>query len=190
MSLEITNSARKGHRRDRSPTTGSMVGAVWSQGPSMCCGDRAFTGVAVGPGTSAGWYRRAWRLCAIGRGANPPKDMPESTSYRRWSGTMGAGPRPRRCRLSASTGFAKVAVRSALGVRHSGSDSDTWSTSMCPVAHDCRITERILATLTRLRAAGIPAAVTAMAGWGWRRRTSAGTRATGTLIAVEGDGRA
>ncbi|KKC04166.1 non-ribosomal peptide synthetase [Mycobacterium nebraskense] len=121
-----------------------------------------------------------------------PNMLSEFTSYRRWSQLMWErGPMP--C-VAAQREYWIAQVRDpdpALGVRHPDPARDTWSTlRVTRVATPVAITERVLSTLTRdkgLREFLLAATTIAIASW---RRERAQDPASGTLVTLEGHGRA
>jgi mycobactin peptide synthetase MbtF len=193
LSLAISKSARK-VTEEIDPRAGSMVRAVWFSGAEQVLLVTAhhLAVDVVSWHIMLGGLAEAWRSVQSGEAPNPRKTLPEFTSYRRWSQLMWE--RAATPEVAAQREYWTAQVDGpdpALGVRHPEPIRDTWSTlRVTPVVTPVGVTERILATLTRDEGMReFLLAVTAMAVASWRRER-AQDPATGTLIALEGHGRA
>ncbi|HTQ19583.1 condensation domain-containing protein, partial [Mycobacterium sp.] len=131
----------------------------------------------------------AWRSTKSGA---TPKILPEFTSYRRWSELMWE--RAATPQVQAQRDYWIAQVRDpdpALGVRHPDPTRDCWSTlRVTSVAVSVADTERVLAALDRYRGMReflLAATTIAVASW---RRERAQDPDSGTLVALEGHGRA
>ncbi len=123
---------------------------------------------------------------------NPPKILPEFTSYRRWSELMWERAATPGVTAQREYWIAQVhGPDPELGVRHPDPARDTWSTlRVTPVVTPSGVTELMLSTLSRdegMREVLLAATTLAVASW---RRERAQDPASGTLIACEGHGRA
>jgi mycobactin peptide synthetase MbtF len=193
LSLAITRSARK-VTEEIDPRTGSMMRAVWFSGAEQVLLITAhhLAVDVVSWHIMLGGIAEAWRSLQSGGAANPPKILPEFTSYRRWSELMWERAATPEVAAQRDYWIAQVdGPDPALGVRHPEPTRDTWSTlRVTPVVTPVAVTERILATLTRdegMREFLLAVAAMAVASW---RRERAQDPASGTLISLEGHGRA
>jgi mycobactin peptide synthetase MbtF len=132
---------------------------------------------------------QAWRSLTMGA---TPNALPEFTSYRRWSELMWK--RAAAPEVQTQREYWVAQVRSedpALGVRHPDPTRDTWSTlQVTPVVTPIQITEHLLSKLTRgegMREFLLAATTITVASW---RRERAQDASSGTLIALDGHGRA
>ena len=192
----IRHSAR-GAMDDIDPHVGAMVRAVWfssaGQGPGQ--GDvllltaHHLTVDVVSWHIMLGDIMEAWRCVNAGV---TPKMLPEFTSYRRWCELMWQ--RAAAPDVQAQREYWLAQVREpdpVLGVRPADPTRDTWSTlRVTRVVTPVRITESVLAAVTRdegVREFLLAATTMALASW---RREGAQDPASGTLVALEGHGRA
>ncbi|CAM4380442.1 Surfactin synthase subunit 2 [Mycobacterium basiliense] len=131
----------------------------------------------------------AWRSV---KADMPPKMLPEFTSYRRWCELMWE--RAAAPEVQAQREYWAGQVRASdpvLGLRLADPTRDTWSTlRVTRVVTPTDTTERVLAAVKRdegVREFLLAATTMAVASW---RRARAQDPAAGTLIALEGHGRA
>jgi mycobactin peptide synthetase MbtF len=175
------------------PRVGAMVRAVWfsgaEQGETLLLTAHHLTVDVVSWHIMLGDIAEAWRCVNAGAA---PKMLPEFTSYRRWCELMWQ--RADAPEVQAQREYWLAQVRGpdpVLGVRPVDPTRDTWSTlRVNRVATPAQITESMLAAVTK--AAGVREfllAATTMAIASWRRER-AQDPASGTLVALEGHGRA
>lgn len=175
------------------PTAGAMVRAAWLLGtdgrPALLLSVHHLVVDVVSWQIILTDLAESWRSLTAGA---TPKALPEFTSYRHWSQLMWQ--RAATPDVSAQRDYWIAQVRDPdppLGERHPDPTRDTWSTlHNAPVLTSVEVTAQILATLTR--AEGIREfllAATAMTVASWRRERAQDPSA-GTLIALDGHGRA
>jgi mycobactin peptide synthetase MbtF len=190
-----THAARTGNNHI-DPRTGAMVHAVWLSGAE--CGEMLLitahhlTVDVVSWHIMLGDISEAWRSVKSGTAPNPPKILPEFTSYRRWSELMWQRAATPDVQAQREYWTAQVSGPDpALGMRHPDPSRDTWSTlQVTQVLTPVDVTERVLAALTRDEGMNeFSLAVLTMAVASWRRARGQDS-ATGTLITMEGHGRA
>lgn len=188
----ITDSARKVMDKI-DPRAGAMVRAVWfssaESGEVLLCTVHHLVVDVVSWHIMLGDIAAAWRSVKSGA---LPKMLPEFTSYRRWSELMWE--RSATPEVMAQREYWISQVRDAdpaLGERHPDPTRDTWSSlRVAQVVTPVQDTECALATLTReggMREFLLAAVTMAIVSW---RRERAQDPASGTLIALEGHGRA
>ncbi|MGW5314797.1 amino acid adenylation domain-containing protein [Nocardia thailandica] len=131
----------------------------------------------------------AWNAVSAG---NPPKTLPEFTSYRRWSRLM--WDRAAEPEVLAQRGYWAEQVGApdpAVGRRKPDPTRDTWSSlHVAPAVTPVAVTERVLGRLTKeegVREFLLAALTLTLAAW--REERGQDPRA-GALIALEGHGRA
>ena len=117
-----------------------------------------------------GGVAEAWRSVQSEVAPNPPKTLPEFTSYRRWSELMWARAATPEVTAQREYWIAQVdGPDPELGVRHPDPARDTWSTlRVTAVATPVGVTERLLATLSRdqgVREFLLAATTLAVASW-------------------------
>jgi len=175
------------------PRAGAMVRAVWYSGARqsdvLLLTAHHLTVDVVSWHIMLGDLVEAWRCVRAG---TAPTMLPEFTSYRRWCDLMwqrAAAPEVRD-----QLAYWLEQVRGAdppLGARRVDPARDTWSTlRVTRVAVDAEVTARLLAAVTRdegVREFLLTATAMAIAGW---RRERGQDPAAGTLVALEGHGRA
>jgi mycobactin peptide synthetase MbtF len=178
------------------PGEGQMVRAVWltggERGELLLITAHHFTVDVVSWHIMLGDVTDAWRSLKSGTAPNPPKILPEFTSYRRWSELMWQRAATPEVQAQREYWTAQVSGRDpALGTRHPDPTRDTWSTlQVTQVRTPVDVTERVLATLSRDEGMDeFCLAVLTMAVASWRRAHEHDP-ATGTLITMEGHGRA
>ncbi|HTQ22191.1 amino acid adenylation domain-containing protein, partial [Mycobacterium sp.] len=192
LTAAIAQSARS-VTEEIDPRAGAMMRAVWFSGaqrPSVLLITAHHLAVDV-----VSWHimlgdiAEAWRSTKSGAA---PKILPEFTSYRRWSELMWE--RAATPQVHAQRDYWIAQVRDpdpALGERHPDPTRDCWSTlRVTSVAASVADTERVLAALGRdrgMREFLLAATTIAVASW---RRERAQDPASGTLVALEGHGRA
>ena len=189
--LAITQSART-VMEDIDPHAGAMVRAVWYSGPgqaALLLTAHHLVVDVVSWHIMLGDLIEAWRRANAGE---PTKMLPEFTSYRRWCELMWQ--RAVEPEVHAQREYWLTQVREpdpVLGVRPPDPTRDTWSTlRVARVVTPAEITERLLAAVTRdegVREFLLAAATMAIASW---RSTRQQDPASGTLVALEGHGRA
>ncbi|BBX97157.1 non-ribosomal peptide synthetase [Mycobacterium lacus] len=188
----ITRSAREAND-EIDPHAGVMLRAVWfsraERDQVLLIAAHHLAVDVVSWHIMLGDIAEAWR--AVKSGA-APKTLPEFTSYRRWSELMWE--RAGTPEVGTQRDYWIAQVRDpdpALGRRHPDPTRDTWSTlRVAPVLTPAAVTEQVLATLTRdqgMREFLLAATTMAIASW---RRVRAQDPALGTLVALEGHGRA
>ncbi|MGB9227925.1 amino acid adenylation domain-containing protein, partial [Mycobacterium sp.] len=189
----IAGSARK-VTEQIDPHAGSMLRAVWFCGAQQVLLITAHHLVVdvVSWHIMLGGVAEAWRSVQSEVAPNPPKTLPEFTSYRRWSELMWARAATPEVTAQREYWIAQVdGPDPELGVRHPDPARDTWSTlRVTAVATPVGVTERLLSTLSRdqgVREFLLAATTLAVASW---RRERAQDPGSGTLIALEGQGRA
>ena len=190
LSTAITHSARK-VTEEIDPHAGSMLRAVWFCGAQQVLLITAHHLVVdvVSWHIMLGGVAEAWRSVQSGA---PPKSPPEFTCYRRWSELMWARAATPEVAAQREYWIAQVdGPDPELGVRHPDPARDTWSTlRVTPVVTPAGVTERMLSTVSRdqgVREFLLAATTLAVASW---RRERAQDPASGTLLALEGHGRA
>lgn len=175
------------------PVAGAMVRAAWLRGadsrPALLLTVHHLVVDVVSWQIILTDLAEAWR--SLTKGATPMA-LPEFTSYRRWSQLMWE--RAATPEVSDQRDYWIAQVRDpdpALGERHPDPTRDTWSTlQKAPVPIPVAVTAQILTT--RTRAEGVREfllAATAMTVASWRRERSQDPSG-GTLIALDGHGRA
>nr|WP_253870047.1 non-ribosomal peptide synthetase [Mycobacterium sp. 1164966.3] len=191
LAAAVGYSARK-VTEDIDPYAGAMVRAVWFSGtrrPALLITAHHLAVDVVSWHIMLGDMMAAWRSLQAGR---PPTTLPEFTSYRRWSELMWQRAATAEVRAQREHWIAQVRDPDpALGVRHPDPTSDSWSTlQVTSVTTPAADTERVLTTLGRdggMRELLLAATTIAVASW--RRERGQGP-AAGTLVALEGHGRA
>ncbi|GBE64979.1 putative peptide synthetase MbtF [Mycobacterium sp. MFM001] len=171
------------------PRRGDMVRAVWLSGtdhvPVLLISAHHLVVDVVSWHIMLGNLAEAWR--AVQSGA-APKTLPEFTSYRQWSELMWR--RAATAEAAAQRDYWAAQVRDpdpALGVRHPDPTRDTWSSlRVTPVITPVETTESVT-RVENMR--GFLLTVTAMAVASWRA-VRGQDPASGTLLALEGHGRA
>jgi mycobactin peptide synthetase MbtF len=189
--LAITHSART-VMDEIDPHAGAMVRAVWYSGPGQAALLLTAHHLAV---DVVSWHImlgdlvEAWRCTNAG---TPTKMLPEFTSYRRWCELMWQRAVEPEVRAQRDYWLAQVREPDpVLGLRPPDPTRDTWSTlRVARVVTPAPVTERLLAAVTRdegVREFLLAAATMAIASWRHIRQQDA---AAGTLVALEGHGRA
>lgn len=175
------------------PRAGAMVRAVWYSGAPrsdvLLLTAHHLTVDVVSWHIMLGNLVEAWRCVRAG---TAPKTLPEFTSYRRWCDLMWQ--RAATPEVREQLGYWVAQVRGAdpvLGTRPVDPTRDTWSTlRVTRSAIDTATTERLLAAVTRDRGVReFLLTATAMVIAAWRRERGQDP-AAGTLVALEGHGRA
>ncbi|MCA2306391.1 amino acid adenylation domain-containing protein [Mycobacterium intracellulare] len=188
----LTHSARK-VTEQIDPHSGAMMRAVWlsstGQGEMLLITAHHLAVDVVSWHIMLGDLAEAWRSVTSDV---TPKTMPEFTSYRRWSELMWERATTPEVRAQRDYWIAQVRDPDpALGARHPDPTRDTWSTlRVTPVLTPVAITEQVLAALTTdggMREFLLAVTTMAIASW---RRIRRQDPASGTLIALEGHGRA
>ena len=187
----ITHSARN-VMDEIDPHAGAMVRAVWYSGPGQAALLLAAHHLAV---DVVSWHIILGDLIEAWRGANggaPTKMLPEFTSYRRWCELMWQRAVEPEVHAQRDYWLAQVHEPDPmLGLRPPDPTRDTWSTlRVARVVTPAPVTERLLAVVTRdegVREFLLAAATMAIASW---RRIRQQDPASGTLVALEGHGRA
>ncbi len=175
------------------PRAGAMVRAVWysgaDRGDVLLLTAHHLTVDVVSWHIMLGDLVEAWRAVTVG---SAPKTLPEFTSYRRWCELMWQ--RAAAPAVHDQLGYWLEQVRApdpALGARHVDPTRDTWSSlRVTRVALDAATTEPMLAAVTKdegVREFLLTATTMAIASW---RRERGQDPAAGTLVALEGHGRA
>ncbi|WP_061010580.1 non-ribosomal peptide synthetase [Mycolicibacterium mucogenicum] len=175
------------------PRAGAVVRAVWfsgsEEGQVLLLTAHHLAVDVVSWHIMLGEVAEAWRSVSSGEA---PKMLPEFTSYRQWSELMWQ--RATRPEVAAQREYWVTQVREPdppLGVRHPDPARDIWSSlRVTPVVTPVHVTERLLATLTReegMREFLLAAMTMTIASW---RRERGNDPASGTLIELEGHGRA
>jgi mycobactin peptide synthetase MbtF len=192
LAAAITESARRVMDKI-DPREGTMVRAVWlagaEQNQMLLITVHHLAVDVVSWHIMLGDIAAAWHSMKSGVA---PKTLPEFSSYRRWSELMWE--RAATPEVGAQREYWITQVRDpdpALGERHPDPTRDTWSTLRVTTAFTpVEETERVLATLARngnMREFLLAATTIAIASW---RRERAQDPASGTLIALDGHGRA
>ncbi|CAM2928873.1 non-ribosomal peptide synthetase [Mycobacterium intermedium] len=188
----ITAAARTGNDHI-DPHAGAMVHAVWISGPAtgemLLIAAHHLTVDVVSWHIMLGDITEAWRAMQSG---TTPKTLPEFTSYRRWSELMWGRAGERE--VQAQRQYWTDQVRGpdpALGSRLVDPTRDTWSTlQVTQVLAPVDVTERVLATFTRNEGMDeFLLSVLTMTVASWRRFHDQDP-SSGTLVALEGHGRA
>lgn len=175
------------------PHRGDMMRAVWLSGATR--GEMLLITVhhlavdVVSWHIMLGGLAEAWR--SVQSGATP-KTLSEFTSYRRWSELMWK--RAEASEVTDQLDYWLAQVRDPdpmLGMRDLEPTRDTWSTlRVSPAAIPVDTTERVLAAATRDESVHeFLLAATAMTFATWRRHRGQDLT-SGTLIALDGHGRA
>ncbi|ASL14400.1 amino acid adenylation domain-containing protein [Mycobacterium intracellulare subsp. chimaera] len=175
------------------PAAGAMVRAAWLRGtdgrPVLLLSVHHLVVDVVSWQIILTDLAEAWRSLTAGA---TPMALPEFTSYRHWSQLMWQ--RAVTPEVSAQRDYWIAQVRDPdppLGERHPDPTRDTWSTlHKAPVLTPVEVTAQILATLSRaegLREFLLAATAMTVASW---RRERAQDPSGGTLIALDGHGRA
>ncbi|MEV6771199.1 amino acid adenylation domain-containing protein [Nocardia sp. NPDC051030] len=175
------------------PGTGDMVRAVWFPGTAQ--GDVLLLTIHHLAVDVVSWHillaalGEAWRQLEAGE---QPRALPESTSYREFSRRIWERAEDPEVLAQSDYWTAQLSAPDpAIGRRVPYPRDDKWSslrvtTAVTPVA----VTERVLAALTReegVREFLLAALTMTVASW---RRERAENPSIGTLIALEGHGRA
>lgn len=175
------------------PYLGAMLRAVWfagaGQGDVLLLTAHHLTVDVVSWHIMLGDIAEAWRCVRAGAA---PKMLPELTSYRRWCELMWQRAVEPAVRAQQEYWQTQVcAPDSALGVRHPDPTRDAWSTlRVTQLVTPADVTARVLATLARdegVREFLLAATTMTIASW---RRFRGEDPAAGTLLALEGHGRA
>jgi len=175
------------------PYLGAVVRAVWfsgaEQGDVLLLTAHHLTVDVVSWHIMLGDIAEAWR-CLQAEVA--PKVLPEFTSYRRWCELIWQRAGDPEVRAQQDYWMAQVdAPDSALGLRYPEPVRDTWSTlRVTQTVTPVDITALVLASLARdegVREFLLAATTMTMASWRLFRRQDP---AAGTLLALEGHGRA
>ncbi len=183
------------------PRAGAMVRAVWysgaGQGPVhgpqpgsvLLLTAHHLTVDVVSWHIMLGDLVEAWRHVKAG---TAPKMLPEFTSYRRWCDLMWQRADTPEVRDQAAYWIGQVrGPDPALGARPVDPIRDTWSTlRVTRIAIEAEVTGRVLAAVTKdegVREFLLTATTMAIASWRRERRQDP---ASGTLVALEGHGRA
>ncbi|WP_231995968.1 non-ribosomal peptide synthetase [Mycobacterium sp. 852002-51163_SCH5372311] len=191
LAAAVRYSARK-VTEEIDPYAGAMVRAVWFSGPQrpvLLITAHHLAVDVVSWHIMLGDMMAAWRSLQAG---SRPTTLPEFTSYRRWSELMWQRAATPQVRAQRDHWIAQVRDPDpALGARHPDPMRDSWSTlQVTSVATPVADTERVLATLGRdggIRELLLAATTIAVASW---RRERGQDPASGTLVALEGHGRA
>jgi mycobactin peptide synthetase MbtF len=192
LAAAITESARRVMDKI-DPHTGTMVRAVWlagvEQNQMLLITVHHLAVDVVSWHIMLGDIAAAWRSMKSGVA---PKTLPEFSSYRRWSQLMWERAATPEVGAQREYWITQVCdADPALGERHPDPTRDTWSTLRVTAAFTpVEETERVLATLTRnenMLEFLLAATTIAIASW---RRERAQDPASGTLIALDGHGRA
>ncbi|OBF19858.1 non-ribosomal peptide synthetase [Mycobacterium kubicae] len=179
------------------PYAGAMMRAVWftgtEQGPEpgdvLLLTTHHLTVDVVSWHIMLGDIAEAWRCLQAGVA---PKMLPEFTSYRRWCELMWQRAATPDVQSQREYWMTQVCPPdSALGSRHPDPTRDTWSTlQVTQLISPVEVTTSVLASLTKdegVRESLLAATTIAMASW---RRLRGEDPAAGTLVALEGHGRA
>ncbi|OBJ55821.1 non-ribosomal peptide synthetase [Mycobacterium sp. 1423905.2] len=179
------------------PYAGAMMRAVWftGAGPGAEPGDvllltaHHLTVDVVSWHIMLGDITEAWRCVQAGV---TPKMLPEFTSYRSWCELMWQRAATPEVHAQRDYWMSQVCPPdSALGARHPDPSRDTWSTlHVTQVVSPVDVTTSLLASLTKeegVRESLLAATTIAMASW---RGVRGEDPAAGTLVALEGHGRA
>jgi mycobactin peptide synthetase MbtF len=175
------------------PRAGAMVRAVWysgaGQGDALLLTAHHLTVDVVSWHIMLGDMAEAWRCIAAGAA---PKMLPEFTSYRRWCELMWQRAAEPEVHAQRDYWLAQVSDPDpVLGMRPVDPTRDTWSTlRVSRVAAPVHVTERVLAAVTKadgVREFLLAAMTMVIASW---RNERAQDAAAGTLVALEGHGRA
>lgn len=175
------------------PHRGAMLRAIWltggERGHVLLIAAHHLVVDVVSWHIMLGDVAEAWRAV---KSDAPPRLLPELTGYRRWSQLLWQ--RAATPQVATQRDYWAAQLRGpdpALGIRHPDPQTDTWSSlRVAPAITPVEVTERLLARLDE--GAGMREfllAVTAMTVAGWRR-ARASDPAAGTLVALEGHGRA
>ncbi|MCV7353265.1 non-ribosomal peptide synthetase [Mycobacterium parmense] len=175
------------------PHTGSMVRALWYSGAvhgdALLLTAHHLTVDVVSWHIMIGDLIEAWRCVCNGAA---PKSLPEFTSYRRWCELMWE--RAGSPAAQAQRRYWSAQVRDpdpVLGVRPVDPARDTWATlRVTRVVTPVDVTEPLLAAIRKgegVREFLLAATTMAIASW---RRERGQDPAAGTLVALEGHGRA
>lgn len=192
MTSVISDAARTGNDRI-DPHAGAMVHAVWVSGAGR--GEMLLLTAHHLTVDVVSWHimlgdiaeaRRALQSGAV------PKTLPEFTSYRRWAQLMWQ--RAAAPEVQAQREYWTVQLRGsdpALGSRHTDPARDTWSTlQVTSVLAPIDLTERVLSTLSKnegMDAFLLATLTLTIASW---RRSREQDSSSGTLVNLEGHGRA
>ena len=188
----IAHSAR-GVMDEIDPRTGSMVRAVWysgaEQGDALLLTAHHLTVDVVSWHIMLADLAEAWRCVNAG---TAPKMLPEFTSYRRWCELMWQRADAPEAQAQREYWIAQVREPDpVLGMRPVDPTRDTWSTlRVTRVVTPVGVTEGVLATISKaegVREFLLAATTMAIASW---RRERGQDPAAGTLVALEGHGRA
>lgn len=175
------------------PHAGDMLRAVWitggAEGDVLLLAAHHLTVDVVSWHILLGDVAEAVRAFAAGE---TPKPLPEFTSYRRWSQMMWA--RAQLPEVSAQAGYWAAQVRDSdppLGTRHPDPTRDTWSSlRVTRVVTPAEVSRKVIFATTKdegLREILLAATALTVASW---RRARGQDASTGTLVALEGHGRA
>lgn len=188
----ITAAARTGNDHI-DPYAGAMVHAVWISGSGtgemLLIAAHHLTVDVVSWHIMLGDITEAWRAV---RSGTAPKTLPEFTSYRRWSELMWL--RAGKQEVQSQRQYWTDQVRGpdpALGSRLVDPTLDAWSTlQVTQVLAPVDVTERVLGTFTRNEGMDeFLLSVLTMTVASWRRSRDQDP-SSGTLVALEGHGRA
>lgn len=179
------------------PYAGAMVRAVWFSGAQhgseqadvLLLTAHHLTVDVVSWHVILGDLAAAWRSVSAGE---TPEMLPEFTSYRRWCELMWQRAATPEVQAQRDYWMGQVCgPDAALGARYPDPTRDTWSTlHVTQVVTPVEVTARVLAGLTRdegVREFLLAATTMAMASW---RRSRNEDATSGTLVALEGHGRA
>ncbi|MCV7147070.1 non-ribosomal peptide synthetase [Mycobacterium riyadhense] len=179
------------------PYAGAMVRAVWFSGAqhgsehadALLLTAHHLTVDVVSWHIILGDLAAAWGSVSAGE---TPKMLPEFTSYRRWCELMWQRAATPEVQAQRDYWMGQVCEPdAALGTRHPDPARDTWSTlRVTRAVTSVEVTARVLTALTRdegVREFLLAATTMAMASW---RRSRDEDPASGTLVALEGHGRA
>ncbi|HEU4360688.1 MAG TPA: amino acid adenylation domain-containing protein [Mycobacterium sp.] len=188
---DITGCARRANDAI-DPRAGAMLRAVWLTGGAeqiLLLTAHHLAVDVVSWHIMLGDVAAAWQSRQSGA---TPKVLPEFTSYRRWSELMWQ--RASTPQVRAQLGHWAAQLRDpdpALGSRHPDPGRDTWSTlRVTAVRTPVEATHQILTGLRGgqgIREFLLTATAMTVAGW---RRLRGQDPATGTLVSLEGHGRA
>ncbi len=175
------------------PRAGAMVRSVWFSGAEhgevLLLTAHHLTVDVVSWHIMLGDLAEAWRCVTAG---TAPKMLSEFTSYRRWCALMWQRAAAPEVHAQRQYWAGQVGEPDpVLGARRPDPTRDTWSTlRVTRVVTPVDVTERMLSTITReegVREFLLAAATMTIASW---RRERAQDPASGTLVALEGHGRA
>lgn len=175
------------------PYRGAVLRAVWfcgaEHGDVLLLTAHHLTVDVVSWHIMLGDIAEAWRCVQAG---TAPKMLPEFTSYRRWCELIWQRANEPEVRVQQEYWVAQVgAPDAALGTRYPDPAQDTWSTlRVTQTVTPADVTALVLASVARdegVREFLLAATTMVMASW---RRLRGQDPAAGTLLALEGHGRA